>query len=293
MALIACRECGKEISDQAAACPHCGMPHAPVPARPIPPPPAPPAKKSNPGCGTLIAFVVLLFIILAAVRSCADKVESPEASATPTAPTAPVETPEEAMARAVATMDNAEAARGDRLSAALRAIASEDRAVKDRAQKLADDLREEIRLESVGRQWTYSRHKDAMTSGESVQAVVRSSNTHDLGFPYAGPQRATLVVRRHPKHGNDIIFSIERGQLLCSTYGDCPVRLRFDENPARTLKGNEPADHSTETIFVPGYRDFVSRLTRSKKLLVEANIYQQGAPVWEFDVEGFKPDQMQ
>jgi len=27
--------------------------------------------------------------------------------------------------------------------------------------------------------------------------------------------------------------------------------------------------------------------------LVEANIYQQGAPVWEFDVEGFKPDQMQ
>ena len=26
MALIYCRECGKQISDQAAACPHCGCP---------------------------------------------------------------------------------------------------------------------------------------------------------------------------------------------------------------------------------------------------------------------------
>lgn len=26
MALIACAECGKEISDKAAACPHCGAP---------------------------------------------------------------------------------------------------------------------------------------------------------------------------------------------------------------------------------------------------------------------------
>lgn len=30
MALIACRECSKQISDQAAACPHCGMPQTPA-----------------------------------------------------------------------------------------------------------------------------------------------------------------------------------------------------------------------------------------------------------------------
>lgn len=33
MALIACAECGKEISDKAAACPGCG---APVKTRPQP-----------------------------------------------------------------------------------------------------------------------------------------------------------------------------------------------------------------------------------------------------------------
>jgi DNA-directed RNA polymerase subunit RPC12/RpoP len=30
MALIACEECGKSISDRAASCPHCGLPLAPV-----------------------------------------------------------------------------------------------------------------------------------------------------------------------------------------------------------------------------------------------------------------------
>ena len=30
MALIKCPECGKEISDKAASCPHCGNPMAPV-----------------------------------------------------------------------------------------------------------------------------------------------------------------------------------------------------------------------------------------------------------------------
>jgi TM2 domain-containing membrane protein YozV len=29
MALISCRECGKQISDQAVACPNCGVPNRP------------------------------------------------------------------------------------------------------------------------------------------------------------------------------------------------------------------------------------------------------------------------
>lgn len=36
MALVPCRECNKEISDKAAACPHCGMPMHPQVARKVP-----------------------------------------------------------------------------------------------------------------------------------------------------------------------------------------------------------------------------------------------------------------
>ena len=44
MALIACRECGKEISDQAPACPHCGAPAsaAQLAVQPVKKPPTAP-----------------------------------------------------------------------------------------------------------------------------------------------------------------------------------------------------------------------------------------------------------
>ena len=45
MALIACKECGKEISDQAKICPQCGVP-----------------LRFEVGCGTL--FLVLLFAVV-------------------------------------------------------------------------------------------------------------------------------------------------------------------------------------------------------------------------------------
>ena len=38
MALIACEECGKSISDRAASCPHCELPLLPTPP-PLPPDP--------------------------------------------------------------------------------------------------------------------------------------------------------------------------------------------------------------------------------------------------------------
>lgn len=58
MALTKCRECGKEISTEAASCPHCGAPMKTA---------AP--KNSNTGMGCL-GVIVLIAIIGWAVNSC-------------------------------------------------------------------------------------------------------------------------------------------------------------------------------------------------------------------------------
>jgi zinc-ribbon domain len=70
MALISCPECGREVSDQAPACPHCGAPIArPQPPQALPPPAAPPqpAKKKTgcftAGCAVVLGAGLLLFII--------------------------------------------------------------------------------------------------------------------------------------------------------------------------------------------------------------------------------------
>jgi len=73
MALIACPECAREISDKAATCPHCGNPmnRAVVTA---PAPPAPPPAPKGEGCflQTLNfgCLIVVLIIILTVIGSC-------------------------------------------------------------------------------------------------------------------------------------------------------------------------------------------------------------------------------
>lgn len=62
MALITCEECGKDISDQAAACPGCGAPAQPAqPAMPAPSPKSLGDKKV--GCGTVIVVFGLLGLL--------------------------------------------------------------------------------------------------------------------------------------------------------------------------------------------------------------------------------------
>lgn len=78
MALITCKECGKDISDQAAACPGCGAPvQSTQPAMPAPPKSLGDKKV---GCGTVILVFGLLGLLGLAVVMAIDPVD-PAASA--------------------------------------------------------------------------------------------------------------------------------------------------------------------------------------------------------------------
>jgi hypothetical protein len=140
---------------------------------------------------------------------------------------------------------------------------------------------------TVGKQWLYTSAEDPMSSKKTYWAAVRSSNQIELDFPYRGAQRATLTLRTHPRHGKDVIFSIEQGQLLCPSYEGCNVLVRFDEDPAVRYSANGPADNSSETLFLGNYGGFAEKMMRAKRVRIAAEIYQAGAPVFEFDVSGF------
>jgi predicted amidophosphoribosyltransferase len=72
MALINCPECKREVSDQAAACPHCGLPIAtqkpdPAPAAAQVETPKVEPKKRN--VQKLLAVLLTLFSLIAAIAS--------------------------------------------------------------------------------------------------------------------------------------------------------------------------------------------------------------------------------
>jgi len=56
-----------------------------------------------------------------------------------------------------------------------------------------------------------------------------STNTASFGFPYQGVQHTLLFLRGHPRHGQDVILKIEKGQFQCSSYDGCTVLVRFDD----------------------------------------------------------------
>lgn len=138
-----------------------------------------------------------------------------------------------------------------------------------------------------GSQWSYHQSDDDMGKGAIYQALVSSSNTVNFSFPYAGAQNAELILRTHPRHGKDLVFRIEKGQILCRSYEDCTVLVRFDDEPAVNYNATSAADNSTESVFIRDYSRFAGKILKAKRVRIAANIYQEGTPVFEFDVRGF------
>ena len=138
-----------------------------------------------------------------------------------------------------------------------------------------------------GSQWHYAHDTDEMTGQPSHTATVLSDNTVEFDFPYHRPQRGRLMVRRHPRFGADVIFAIERGQLLCPSYDGCTVLVRFDEGQPSSFSASPPADNSSESIFIDNYERFVSRMLKARRVRVSPKVYQEGTVIFTFDVSAF------
>lgn len=177
--------------------------------------------------------------------------------------------------------------------------AAQEAAAKAEAERKAKELaaaeernkaelaRQEAEQRRLGLKWFYSESQDAMGRGKIKTAVVRSLNQLEFDFPYSGPQRATLRLRVHPEYGRDVILSIERGQFLCGI-DDCSVNVRFGNGKPVAYHVSEPADHSTTSLFIGNYERFVANTKKVDKVSIEAQFFQEGNRVFEFDVSGLE-----
>ncbi len=135
--------------------------------------------------------------------------------------------------------------------------------------------------------WQYSTNVDDLSGKEVYNAAIRSSNFQSFDFPYNGQTYGTLILRKHPRYGKDIIFQIDRGQILCHTYDSCPFTLRFDEGSPIKMTGNPSEDNSSDTAFLP-YNRLFHKIKNSKKLVIGIPIYQEGVPTFVFDTKNLE-----
>lgn len=216
MSLIKCHECGKEVSDEAGQCPHCG---------------AKPKKKTS-----LLTWIIALFVGYVIFRTVL------VSNSTPTTPASLTPSPSNTTQTAPAKPT-----------------------------------------------WNYDSNKDEVSGKDGKSAMLQSINSHNLDFPYQGGTRGMLIVRKHPRHGKDVIFNITKGQLLCGVQ-DCLVSVKFDDKPPIKVTASAPADHSHETLFLSGFDRLVKGFKESKTTIIEVTFYQQGSKTFEFPTEGLKWD---
>lgn len=131
-------------------------------------------------------------------------------------------------------------------------------------------------------EWQYEKDADAMTGKSSARARMQSDNSLDLDFPYKGANFGYLQVRQHPRYGLDVIFSINKGQLMCPSYSGCSVMVKFDDKPPVRFNATGPEDNSTTVIFLGNAPRFIAEAQKAKRILVQPTIYHAGAPVLTF-----------
>lgn len=132
--------------------------------------------------------------------------------------------------------------------------------------------------------WRYTTPKDEMTGKDMQLAEIYSTNTQDLHWPYGPNVRAEITIRKHPRYGKDVIVTLTKGQILCRSYENCKIMIRFDDGSPESYSAIGPADHSSDQVFIRNFDKFVARLKKANSVRIELPLYQDGNRAWNFNV---------
>lgn len=145
-------------------------------------------------------------------------------------------------------------------------------------------------MADAARNWDYDEDRDAMTGKVVRTATTGSTNQITFPFPYGGPQRASLILRTHPRHGRDAVLMFNKAQFNCGI-DECRIMARFDDKPATRFNASRPSDHSSNAVFFRDTARFVRELRGARKLRLEAEFFSSGIHTVEFDIAGLQWDE--
>ena len=134
-------------------------------------------------------------------------------------------------------------------------------------------------------QWHYQNWTDALGKQRAI-AAIQSMNTINLGFPYQGAQRGSLMLRR-TEGEKEAMFSIERGQIVCGI-DSCTVDVRIGKRPAFQMQASGTSDYSTTTLFLNPPSKIWNAAAEGFDITIAVPIYQEGNRTFTFSTGGLE-----
>jgi len=136
--------------------------------------------------------------------------------------------------------------------------------------------------------WVYEESEDLAT-GQAFQFLeAKSLNSFELNFPYQEVQNGKIVFRIHPRHGQDVLVGVTRGQITsCNRYRGGKVTIRFD-NDIVEWGCNAPESRNSTFFFLRREREFLQRAERAKTLVITPVFHRRGNVPLQFPTEGLR-----
>jgi hypothetical protein len=129
------------------------------------------------------------------------------------------------------------------------------------------------------RLWIYQTGKES--GGDQTTASIYDS----------GPSindRVRLVLRRHSAWGQSVyLFADGSKGFECAK--PCTITAHFDGAPPVKLKAHLPAT-GEPAIFVSDDRDFIARMDKAEKIVLDVTIKARGGQSLTYEVGGYQPD---
>lgn len=135
--------------------------------------------------------------------------------------------------------------------------------------------------------WTYDTSKDEMRGGVERYASLDAENTVKLDFPY-GEQRGRVLIRQSPRFGFDIMVGVPSGQIMCNSYSNSYLSVKFDDGPVQRFGCTDASDGTNNMVFIESEKAFLAKLKKSKRMMVEAEFFQNGLQQFTFNTENLE-----
>lgn len=138
------------------------------------------------------------------------------------------------------------------------------------------------------RNWSYRETVDPMTDRKTQFACVNSTNEVRLYPPYSDV-KAELCIRHSPRYGLDAFVQLlGDGQIICRSYDNCTVKVRFGDGAQQSFSAADSADGSSNIVFITNASRFVTGAKTADVTRVQMTLYQAGDQVVEFNTKGLE-----
>lgn len=128
--------------------------------------------------------------------------------------------------------------------------------------------------------WYYFDETNKMDNSKQYVAYTISKNYLNFKFPYNGGSFFYLVLKN--KDGNHVLLYSENAHFIRDSY----IKVKFDDEEPIDFWYKISAYRSNDAIFIDESEEFIEKLKKSNKVMIEVPFYDNGRKIIEFDTYG-------